>query len=95
MKKIQKVLLIFFTASILLTYSCKPNDDKNTMDSENSNKEGGIDSTKIPNFDSAHVQDSSHTSISTGNKAIGNLKSKRTVSQVPFFIKKEAFLSKS
>ena len=54
MKKIQQVAWSFITASLFLIYSCGPNDDKGGMDQENSNKEGAVDSTRIPKSDSAH-----------------------------------------
>ncbi|HKG67547.1 MAG TPA: hypothetical protein VKA92_01670 [Segetibacter sp.] len=50
------------TATALSMSSCGPNDNKGSMDQENSNKEGAVDSSKIPGFDSSHV-DSSHASL--------------------------------
>jgi len=63
MKKVQQVSLVLMTAVTLLIYSCGPNDNKGSMDQENSNKEGAVDSTKVPNFDSTHATDSSHASV--------------------------------
>ena len=60
------------TAITLLIYSCGPNDNKGSMDQENSNKEGAVDSTKVPNFDSTHATDSSHASIHQGGNTIRN-----------------------
>lgn len=64
MKKIQQVSLVLITALTLFIYSCAPNGDKNPTDTENSEGEGAIDSTKIPDFDSAHASDSPHASLS-------------------------------
>lgn len=58
MKKIQLASIVFLTALTLFISSCGPNDDKGSMDQDNSHKEGSVDSTKIPNFDSAHAGDS-------------------------------------
>ncbi|MDB5249533.1 MAG: hypothetical protein JWQ40_3927 [Segetibacter sp.] len=55
MKKFQKAALALVTASCLALYACGPNDDKNGMDPANSDGEGAIDSTRIPNFDSSHT----------------------------------------
>lgn len=64
MKRNQKIILALITAGSLFIYSCGgPNDNQGGMDSKNSDKEGGIDSTKIPNFDSAHAGDSAHAAI--------------------------------
>lgn len=63
MKKIQQVSLSFITAAAILLYSCGPNDDKGSMDQENSNKEGAVDSTKMPQFDSSRAADSAHASL--------------------------------
>ncbi|MEJ7679391.1 MAG: hypothetical protein WKG06_16330 [Segetibacter sp.] len=56
--------MTLITAVSILIFSCGPNDDKNSMDPENSNGEGAVDSTKIPNFDSTHASASSHASSS-------------------------------
>ncbi len=64
MKKNQQVTFALITALSLFIYSCGPNSDKGGMDEENSNKEGAVDSTRIPNFDSTHASDSSHASLS-------------------------------
>lgn len=61
MKKIQQVTWALITATALFISSCGPNDDKGSMDQENSNKEGAVDSSRMPGFDSSHV-DSSHAS---------------------------------
>ena len=37
---------------------CGPNDDKGPMDQEYSHKEGAVDSTRIPGFDSSNASDS-------------------------------------
>ena len=63
MKKSKQASFAFVAAVALVMYSCKPNGDKNSMDTENSHGEGAVDSTKIPKFDSAHA-DSSHASLS-------------------------------
>lgn len=62
MKKTQQVTWALITTTVIFISSCGPNDDKNLMDQENSNKEGAVDSTRIPGFDSSHV-DSSHASL--------------------------------
>lgn len=78
MKKIQQVTLALVTVCIFVC-SCGPNDDKGSMDDKNSGGEGGVDTTKIPNFDSAHASDSTHSSLSSPNFTIpsgnsGNVK---------------------
>lgn len=64
MKKNQQITFALIAALGIMIYSCGPNDDQGSMDSKNSNKEGAIDSTKIPNFDSTNAKDSSHASLS-------------------------------
>lgn len=78
MKKIQQVTsaLVIICISIC---SCGPNDDKGGMDDKNSGGEGAVDTTKIPNFDSTHASDSTHSSLSSPNFTIpsgntGNVK---------------------
>jgi len=70
MKKSKQASLAFITFLALVVYSCKPNDNKNAMEPQNSHGEGAVDTTKIPNFDSAHA-DSSHASINR-NKIFNN-----------------------
>ncbi len=50
--KYLKVLVVALSASVF-AIACQPNGDNNSTDVDNSNKEGAIDSTKIPNFDTA------------------------------------------
>lgn len=64
MKKNKQASFAFITALSLFIFSCGPNDSKGGMDQNNSHKEGAVDSTKIPNFDSTHASDSSHASLS-------------------------------
>lgn len=87
MKKIQQLSLAFITASCVFIYSCGPNDSKGSMDQDNSHKEGAVDSTKIPNFDSAHASDSPHASLS-GHILFHTIQFNRAKIK-PVFFKKE------
>jgi hypothetical protein len=51
MKKIKGGILLLVTALFISVSSCGPNDDSGGMDQKNSDGEGKIDSTRIPNFD--------------------------------------------
>ena len=64
MKKIQQVSLALLTTISILIYSCGPTDDKGGMDEKNSDGEGAVDSSRLPNLDSTHASDSSHASLS-------------------------------
>lgn len=55
MKNIQRTTLALVTVCSIFICSCGPNNDKGSTDQESSDKEGAIDSTKIPNFDSSHA----------------------------------------
>lgn len=68
-EKIQQVTLALVTLCIFAS-SCGPNDDKGAMDDKSSGGEGAVDTTKIPNFDSTHASDSTHSSLSSPNFTI-------------------------
>lgn len=55
MKKIQQVAWVLITATSIFMSSCGPNDNKGSMDQENSNKEGAVDSSRMPGFDTSHA----------------------------------------
>jgi hypothetical protein len=55
MKRIKKGVMALIIAASLTVYSCGPNDDKGGMDQKNSNGEGAIDSTRLPNFDTGSL----------------------------------------
>jgi len=56
MKNIKQATLALITAAGIFMYGCGgPNDDKGSMDQKNSNGEGAVDSTRIPNFDSSNA----------------------------------------
>ncbi len=54
MKKIQQVTWVLITAISIFMSSCGPNDDKGSLD-QDSNKEGAVDSSKMPGLDSSHT----------------------------------------
>jgi putative membrane protein len=74
MKKIRQTLL----ASVLFTFiasGCGPNDDKGTMDSDNSRGEGAIDSTRMAKFDTTQSTSSVPNFITQSIKSnIGEIK---------------------
>lgn len=55
MKKIQQMTWVLITATSIFLCSCGPNDDKGSMDQENSDKEGAVDTTRMPRFDSSRA----------------------------------------
>jgi hypothetical protein len=55
MKLIQKGALALLVAASVTVYSCGPNDDKGSMDQENSKGEGAIDSSRLTNFDTSSI----------------------------------------
>jgi hypothetical protein len=61
MKNLQKAFLALLFSCSIAFYSCGPNDDKGSMDQDNSKGEGAVDSTRLSNFDS--------TSAGTGDSA--------------------------
>lgn len=89
MKKNQQVTLSLITALSIFIYSCGPNDDKGGMDSENSNKEGAVDSTRIPGFDSTPATDSPHASLSGRDVLIHTVQSNDAKIKLGFFRKEK------
>ena len=92
MKKNHQIKLALFAALSIAISSCGPNDDKGSMDSKNSNKEGAIDSTKIPNFDSA-AKDSSHASLNGQKESIHHANMNIIQNKVGLFRKKTDAIS--
>ena len=53
MRKIQNLTFALLFGICLFLYSCGPSDDNSSMDQNTSQGEGEVDSTRLPNLDSA------------------------------------------
>ena len=93
MKKNHQITFALFAALSVAIISCGPNDDEGSMDSKNSNKEGAIDSTRIPNFDSTNAKDSSHASLTGQNALIRNAHLNMAEEKVALFKKEKGYFS--
>ena len=68
MKTIRITLIAAFVCSIIAS-GCGPNDDKGSMDSDNSKGEGAIDSTRLATFDTSKPASSVPNFITTSIKS--------------------------
>lgn len=70
MKKVKQALFPLIFPLCLFIYSCGPNNREGSTSQDNSGGEGSTDTTRMPNFDSAHATDSSHASLSAPHFSI-------------------------